>query len=234
MSKNAYEILGVDENATKAEIDEAYYALRTKYRNEMYQEGALGKAAARKLTEVEQAYQDICSNRTAPQPDPIVMEGESTASADDGGTESSAAVGKHSPAFAAVEQAIKAKDFRLAQEALDNVSVRDAEWHYFQAVIYYNKGWMSEARNQMEMACNMDAANLHYKDVLGKLNAAIDNAATAGGKGYNPQTQTAQAHNDGYRRSYAEQDARQSEDMCCRWCQTMICINCLCDCCCRG
>ena len=233
MSKNAYEILGIGETATKTEIDEAYYALRTKYRNEMYQEGALGKAAARKLTEVEQAYQEICSTRTAPTPTPTLAE-ETTSSAEATNTASNSGTptGKHSAAFAAVEQAIKAKDFRLAQDALDNVSVRDAEWHYFQAVIYYNKGWMSEAKNQMEMACNMDADNQHYKDVLAKLNAAIDNAAGGNARGYNPQTQTAQ--NNGYHRSYAEQDARQSEDMCCRWCQTMICLNCLCDCCCRG
>ena len=91
---------------------------------------------------------------------------------------------------------------------------------------------MSEAKNQMEMACNMDPANQHYKTVLGKLNATIENANTAGSKGYNQQTQS--QPDNGYQRSYAEQDARAGEDACCRWCQAMICINCLCDCCCRG
>ena len=223
MSKNAYEILGVTEYSSQTEIDEAYYNLRTKYRNEMYQEGALGKEAARKLTELEQAYRDICSGRASYD----AQRAEADSSVD------SAVQGqsKHSAAFAEVEAAIKAKDFHKAQEALDRVSVRDAEWHYFQAIIYYNKGWMTEAKNQMEMACNMAPDSAHYQEVLGKLNAAIDNA----GKTQNNTTyQTNPTQNAGYQRSYTEQDARMGEDACCRWCQTMICINCLCDCCCRG
>jgi len=222
MSKNAYEILGVTENSSQAQIDEAYQSLRTKYRNDMYQEGALGKEAAKKLTEVEQAYRDICSGRAS-----YDAQRGPAASTDDAPQQGPQ---KHSVAFAEVEEAIKAKDFRKAQEALDQVSVRDAEWHYFQAIIYYNKGWMTEAKNQMEMACNMAPDNAHYKDVLGKLNAAIDNV----GKKQDAAPQYGPTQNTGYQRSYSEQDARQGEDACCRWCQTMICLNCLCDCCCRG
>lgn len=228
MSKTAYEILGIAEDANQTEIDEAYYTLRSKYRNDMYQEGALGKAAAQKLTELEQAYSDICSGRATPSAETAQKTGDSSST---GGTTGNTS--KHSAAFAEVEKAIRAKDYRAAQSALDLVGVRDAEWHYFQAVIYYNKGWMTEAKNQMEMACNMDAANQHYKDVLAKLNDTIDKANNAGNKGYNQQTQ-AQQQNSGYQRSYSEQDARATEDSCCRWCQAMICINCLCDCCCRG
>jgi len=222
MSKDAYEILGISPDANQTEIDEAYYSLRAQYRNEMYQEGALGKAAARKLTELEQAYQEICSKadeKSAAQEDAPAQDGDSAP--------------HHSAAFAAVSAHVKNKDYRAAQEALDAISVRDAEWHYYQAIIYYNKGWMTEAKNQMEMACNMDAGNQHYQEVLGKLNAAIDNANKTQASGYNAQTQSGVA-SDGFQRTYQEQDARQSEDMCCRWCQTMICINCLCDCCCRG
>ena len=227
MSKNPYEVLGVTENSSQTAIDEAYYDLRSKYRNEMYQEGALGKEAARKLTELEDAYRAVCEERAQKE-----NERQSDASVDDM-QEAQSGSSKHSAVFASVEQAIRAKDFRAAQEALDNVSVRDAEWHYFQAVIYYNKGWMSEAKNQMEMAVNMDPNNTHYQTVLKKLDTAIENAAS--GKGQNKNSANAQqTQNDGYRRSYAEQDARQSEDMCCRWCETMLCLNCMCDCCCRG
>lgn len=225
MSKNAYEILGVSENSSQTEIDQAYYNLRAKYRNDMYQEGALGKEAARKLTELEQAYRDVCSGRASYDQ----QRAEDNEQSADVGT--AAGARKHSPAFAEVEDHIKAKDFRAAQDALDQVSVRDAEWHYFQAIIYYNKGWMTEAKNQMEMACNMEPANAHYKTVLDKLNTAIDNAGKNNKSG---AYQTNPAQNTGYQRSYSEQAARQDEDMCCRWCQTMICLNCLCDCCCRG
>ena len=230
MSKNPYEILGVSENSSQTAIDEAYYDLRSKYRNDMYQEGALGKEAAKKLTELEDAYREVCERQKQ-------TEAEKTFEGKDGNADTASAEGgsKHSPVFATVEKNIRAKDFRAAQEALDDVNVRDAEWHYFQAVIYYNKGWMSEAKNQMEMAVNMEPNNAHYQNVLKKLNSTIEQAATGtgGNKGYNEKTQQS-AQNSGYNRSYGEQDARQSEDMCCRWCEAMICMNCLCDCCCRG
>lgn len=230
MSKTAYEILGVAPDATREQIDEAYYALRTQYRNDMYQEGALGKAAAKKLTELEEAYREACNQcEEAVTSEPYVADGTASGSTD-AAADSAAAPMPHSPVFAKVEQCIRAKDFKAAQTALDEIGNRDAEWHYFQAVIYYNKGWMTEAKNQMEMACNMQPDNAHYRQVLSKLNTAIEGA---GKKGYNPDTQDG-GNRSGYRRSYAEQDARASEDSCCRWCEAMICMNCLCDCCCRG
>lgn len=224
MSKNAYEVLGVDANADQKTIDEAYNTLRLKYRNDMYQEGALGKAAAQKLSEVEQAYREICAERAASAR--AQTDDNDNTMGDKGGTT------KHAEIFRDVEAALHVNDFRAAQAALDQVGVRNAEWHYFQAVIYYKKGWLSESKNQMEMACNMEPDNKHYQSVLSRLNDTINHANNTDNKGYNPQTQA--PRNDGYQRTYTEQDARAGEDACCRWCQAMICINCLCDCCCRG
>ena len=233
MSKNAYEILGVSPNADMHEIEQAFYALRDKYREEMYQEGAVGKAAARKLNEIEQAYSDICAGRATSsatndvQHDNIVMDSavnDTFESANDPNGWSANAAG-----FEAVQSKLDAGDLKGAQAALDKVGKRDAEWHYYQAMIYYKKQWVKEALDQMNMACQMAPDNAHYAKVRERLQAKANAKTNAG---YNEQTQSPK--NDGYRRSYAEQDARYAEDSVCRFCETLLCINCLCDCCCRG
>ena len=234
MSKNAYEILGVSPSADMHEIEQQYYALRDRYREEMYQEGAVGKAAAKKLNEIEQAYSDICAGRAsvnAPkekQPNPIVMDSvvndPYTQVNDEEGAGKVNAT--HSSSFDEVQSRIDQNDLKGAQSLLDSVGTRDAEWHYYQAMIYYKKKWPKEAVNQMEMACQMEPNNAHYAKVLEKLRQKASEPKSQAG--YNEQTQS------GYQRSYQERDARAAEDGVCRFCETLICINCLCDCCCRG
>ena len=237
MPKTPYEILGVSPQATMQEIEQAYYALRDRYREEMYQEGALGKAAARRLNEIEQAYSDICAGRVAGGTDsgrsePIVMGSAVNDPRDvnDEGAESGSTTPlTHSAAFDTVQNHLNANDLRGAQSALDAIGTRDAEWHYYQAMIYYKKKWLGEAIDQMQMACGMAPDNAHYAKVLERLQAK---KAEGPRRGYNEETQG--ERNNGYHRSYTEDDARRSEDSVCRFCETLICINCLCDCCCRG
>lgn len=241
MSKNAYEILGVSPNADMKEIERQYLMLRDKYREEMYQEGALGKAAARKLNDIEQAYSDICAGRATAEvnhdkPSPIVMESAvndiyTTVNDEHGASGANATSGAHSPAFDAVQAKLDENDIKGAQSVLDSVGKRDSEWHYFQAMIYYKKKWIKEAVDQMEMACQMEPSNTHYAKVLERLKAKAEESKTRTKTGYNEQTQ---GNADGYQRSYQERDARMAEDGVCRFCETLICVNCLCDCCCRG
>lgn len=223
MSQNPYQILGIDENATPQEVDQAYYALRDQYREQLYQEGTAGKAAARKLNEIEDAYHAITQQRTA---EPIV--GDSAQINDQpAATQTSSDDGE----FAQVAALIKQGDLKGAQRALDDIGNRNAEWHFYQSNIYYKKGWLTESQNQLQMACDMEPANQRYANALDKLKAKI--AQGANNKGFNESTQGAK-RTDGYQRSYAERDARYNDDACCSFCQTLICCNCLMDCCCRG
>ena len=221
MSKNPYEILGIDPSCDQAAVDAAYYALRDTYRDQMYQEGALGKAAAKKLNEVEKAYAEISAAKTssastasipAPTVDPIASAG----SAD----------------YSAIEQYLREGKLREAQDALDASEQRNAAWHYLQSIVYYKKGWLNESRNQLQIACNMDPTNTRYSTALEKMDKKIESGKSTAG--FNAETQSGPT-DPGMHRSYAQpHDERAAEDGCCRFCQTLICFNCLCDCCCRG
>ena len=58
-----YEILGLSENATDEELAAQYQELIAKYKEERWLDGEAGNEAARMLTKVETAYQEIMAAR---------------------------------------------------------------------------------------------------------------------------------------------------------------------------
>jgi hypothetical protein len=53
---------------------------------------------------------------------------------------------------------------------LDSFNERTAEWHYLQAVVYYQKNWINESKKQLEIAIEMDPDNQKYRGAYGKMN----------------------------------------------------------------
>ncbi|MBO5889501.1 MAG: hypothetical protein J6Q58_05115 [Clostridia bacterium] len=147
-----YKILGVDSSASTEEINEKYNILRTKYLEERFLEGEAGNEAARKLTEVENAYREIISTRSQYSQD-----------------------SSKSTLFEEIESAIRNGDMRLAQEKLDSFDERNGEWHYYQSVIYYKKNWINESKKQLEIALQCDPNNEKYKNALNKINEKVSN-----------------------------------------------------------
>ena len=56
MQKDPYLILGLKDDATQQQVEDAYRALRKEYEEKCFAEGEEGARAARKLTELDQAY----------------------------------------------------------------------------------------------------------------------------------------------------------------------------------
>jgi molecular chaperone DnaJ len=63
--KNPYEVLGVKETASDAEIKRAYRELVKKYHPDQYRDNPLSKLAEEKLREVNEAYDEIMRQRAA-------------------------------------------------------------------------------------------------------------------------------------------------------------------------
>lgn len=201
MSKNPFLVLGISEDASKAEVDSAYIRLRDKYRLDMHQVGDRGKTAAKQLSEVEDAYREISSLFE----EKISYDGN---------------------IYNVIEQLIKKGKLDEAQSTLDEVSERGAEWHYFQSAIYYKKSWLMEAQSQLKLAMNMDPKNEKYANSYNKLESKLNERAQASGT----RTPGANQRS-GYHRSYQDPVYRdESSDTCCACCQGLMCANCLCDC----
>lgn len=148
MDYNAYEILGLSHLASREQIDQRYQELRAKYQKDRFLEGDAGEEAAENLQKIEVAYRDILFALEEKQ------QQEQTQQPTD---------------YATVEQLIKDNNLDKAQDVLDNVIIRDAEWHYLQSVLFYKRNWFLESKKQLEMATKLDPSNERYQRSLEKL-----------------------------------------------------------------
>ncbi|HPG92349.1 MAG TPA: hypothetical protein PK675_02955 [Clostridia bacterium] len=147
MRKNPYDILQINSDATKEEIEEAYIRLRDIYREQRYERGARGEEAAELLQEVEFAYSEA------------MREVNSRHTSSEG-----------SELYERIKALIKTGNYDAAQNLLDDCSVRDAEWHYIQSTVYFQKSWYIEAKKQLEYAIQLEPNNIKYTNALDRLN----------------------------------------------------------------
>ena len=147
-----YNLFGLTEDCTDEEFETAYRAKRAVYAENRFLEGEEGNIAAKKLTELDIAYNEIKAER---------REKESYSSA--------------SGVYADIERLIKEGKIQDAQIELDKFNERNAEWHYLQAVVFFKKNWNNESKKQLEIAIQMDPDNQKYKNSYEKLEQKIRN-----------------------------------------------------------
>lgn len=209
MNKRNLELLGLSEGATAEEIEAAYSRLRAKYLEDRFLDGEAGNNAARMLTKIETAHNELLAE---------LAEAENEVSGDAGS------------AYAKVEEYIKDGKIDEAQRALDAFNERNAQWHYLQSVVFYRKNWMNESKKQLEIAMHLDASNEKYKDAYKKLNDKMEyDAAKHTSEGANQSAYRGQ-NMDGV------QDNQMGGNFCSdclTCCYINMCVNCLCSMCCN-
>ncbi len=206
MNKKNLEILGLREGATEEEIKNAYQAARAFYEEERFQDGEKGNEAARMLTKLDVAYQELLTE---------------FAEQEESKTESLGS------AFAKVEELIRNDDLTEAQHALDAFNERTAYWHYLQSVVFYKKNWTNESKKQLEIALQLDPANEKYKESLRKMTEKMRTESTGEGakRQQNQSAYTAQNMDE----APSDQMGGQMCASCLEWCYCTMCINCLCN-----
>jgi len=212
MNKKNLEILGLSEGATEEDVKSAYETLKAKYLEERFMDGEAGNNAAKMLTKIEVAYSELIGEMN-----------ESTASFSGGDL------------YEQVEGYLRDGNILEAQRVLDSFNERGGQWHYLQSVVFYRKNWMNESKKQLEIAIQLEPENQKYKEAYKKLNDKI-NYDAAGGERQN-------ANPNGYNSAYQGQQmngARDDNQMggnfcasCIECCYLNMCINCLCNGCCR-
>jgi hypothetical protein len=128
--------------------------------------------------------------------------------------------------FIEIEKLIKDGSIDLAQQKLDDINERTAEWHYLQSVVFYKKNWTNESKKQLEIAMNMEPYNTKYSTAYEKLKKKMEyneNQFRSGNANY-----TANDPNNNQR--------QMGGDGCgqfCECCATYCAVNMLCNMCCR-
>lgn len=201
-----YKILNISEDASIEEIESAYKTLKEKYSRDRFLEGEAGNDAARLLTKVETAYHEIMASRKNNQSE------EKTSPVD----------------FSEVESLIKKGDITSAQEKLDNINDRNAEWHYLQSVIFYKKNWINESKKQLEIALSMEPHNKKYAEDFAKLKQKMDYNDRQFRSG-NTNFNSANGPQEDYNRQMGGTDSNGCLSFCATWC----CMDMLCSMCCR-
>lgn len=196
--KNPYEILGLEASATFEEAKARYEQLKAEYGEGRFKEGEEGAEAARKLTELENAWKDILANETV----------------------ATAVSGSDKGDFAYVDTLIKSGKYEEAQSALDSMTDRGGEWHYYQSIVYYRREWLAESKKQLEAALECDPGNQKYKTALDKLNLVMGNGNV------DPRTMGA---GQGGQQPYQDPPPVQHGDMlsncCLAYCLTSLCCD---------
>ncbi len=203
MNKKNLELFGLSEDATKEQLDAAYDTLRAKYLEERFMDGEIGNNAAAMLTRLETAYNDLVREFS-----------ESAATEEDGSS------------FARVEQLIKDGDLTEAQRLLDTFNERGGKWHYLQSVLFYRKNWVNESKKQLEIAIQLEPENAKYKETYRKLNDKINSDAQRSSSESVYQGQTVNSSDEG-------QMGGNFCASCIECCYLNMCLNCLCNGCCR-
>ena len=197
-----YKILNLTESATDEEIEVAYKTLKEKYSKERFLEGEQGNMAAKNLTKLESAYKEIVESRK-------VSDDTDSYSEED---------------FSKVERLIKDGALNDAQHELDAFTVRSAEWHYMQSVIFYKKNWNNESKKQLEIAMKMDSKNQKYTDAYKKLVTKINDSQRIFNSGN---------ADPNYESSRSSRQMGGSSNECMSLCTTICCMDMLCSLCCR-
>ena len=150
----------------------------------------LADLAAEKLKEINQAYD-------------MITKGYSGSN-----SQGSSYSGGGSPTgFSAVRQYINIGRFIEAENILDSMQTRNAEWYYLKGRVALGRGWYSQARQYFQTSVQMNPGNPEYANALNSMNRSNTEYRNMGG---------AQGYGGGM-------DA-------CDCCNFLICSDCCCEC----
>lgn len=148
---NPYKILGINERASKDEIQKAYRELVKKYHPDQYGSNPLRNLSEEKMREINEAYDQLMKN----------------------GNNSSYNYSNSNNNYSdynSIRMDINSGNFAAAEQKLNNGAIRNAEWNYLMGLINLRKGWYDAAFNYIQTACSMDPSNAEYKSAFNRIN----------------------------------------------------------------
>ena len=155
-----YKVLGVTPETSDDDVKRAYRELARKYHPDNYVNNPLAELAEARMKEINEAYDQIMSQRSGRAGGASQQQGY-------GGAQGGASA---NPIYSQIRAAINAGNLAMAEEMLQRCPQRDAEWYFLMGSVYYRKGWFDEAGRAYEQACQMDASNAEYRNALNMLN----------------------------------------------------------------
>lgn len=163
MNNSPYSVLGISENASEAEIKDAYRSLARKYQAELSKGSPYSDDARRKMEELDMAYDRIMQLRS----------GAGANNSSYYGSQNNYDAGYNGNSqFYDVRDRIKEGRIDDAETILDGIpkDMRSAEWYYLKGQIQQRRGWFDEAYKNYSKACQKEPQNPEYTNAFNALN----------------------------------------------------------------
>jgi molecular chaperone DnaJ len=157
--RNPYEVLGVKEDATDAEIKKAYRDLVKKYHPDKYRDNPLSDLAGEKLSEINEAYDSITGKNSSRNTYHEETSGGSN----------------YGNIYEQVRSHIVSKNYDQAEDILDRNNDGSAAWYYFKGLIFLGRGWHERGISYLQRAVAMDPGNFEFRQTLNRASAKSRN-----------------------------------------------------------
>lgn len=156
--KDPYQILNITPDATDEQVRDAYRALARKYQSENYENSPLSDMAAKKMDEINAAYDAIITMRRS-------QSGPAQSGYSAGYTGGASSLGD-------IRSKINANRIDDAETLLDGIpsQARGAEWYFLKGTVQYKRGWLEEATKNYRTACQLDPNNPEYQAAFRQVN----------------------------------------------------------------
>ena len=166
---NTYEVLGLKPGASQDEIKKAYRKLIKQYHPDQYIDNPLKDLAEQKMREINEAYDALTKNNGN------YGSSNSYSNSTNSSTSYSNTSSNNSFNLQEIRRYINNRNFTAAEQSLNSISNRNAEWHFLYGVVMLNKGWYDSAYEHVSTATRMDPNNFEYRQVLNSLNQRTTN-----------------------------------------------------------
>lgn len=205
--QNPYEILGVREGSSRDEIKKAYRELAKKYHPDQYGNNPLRDLAEDKMREINEAYEYLMKNTSEGSSSQNYRSSDNYSYNNNAynyntGYES----GNTSAIYNSIRMDIQHGNYRSAEQKLNSMGTRDAEWNFLMGIVHMKKGWHDSSYSYLSNACNLNPTNREYREALNRLNN----------------------RNNSYRQTYYGRNGRDN-DMC-DICFKLWCLDTICEC----
>lgn len=157
--RNPYEVLGIKEGASEAEIKKAYRDLVKKYHPDKYRDNPLSGLAEDKLREINEAYDTLAGG----SPNGRQQNGYSSENT------------SYTGIYAQVRSNVASRKFDEAEEILDRNNDGTGTWYYFKGLVFLGRGWYERGVSYLQRAVAMEPNNFEFRQALNRASSKSRN-----------------------------------------------------------